>query len=122
MRKLLLVGLLLGACLSVAPAAAFAPPARLQVSATEFDFALSRQSIKSGRALIELANFGEDAHNLRLKRNGGTKVYGTRTVSAEGTAVLSATLVPGRYKLWCSIADHRALGMEATLVVRPRQP
>jgi plastocyanin len=120
MRKLLLLGLSLGACVSIAPAAALAPPARVQVSATEFDFALSRQSIKPGRALIELANFGEDAHNLRLKRIGGTKVYGTRTVNAEGTALLSTKLIPGRYHLWCSIADHRARGMEATLVVRRR--
>ena len=28
-------------------------------------------------------------------------------------------LVPGRYRLWCTIADHRARGMQAALRVRP---
>jgi plastocyanin len=99
-------------------ALAMAAPARVQVSATEFNFGLSRHSIKAGRALIELANFGEDPHDLRLRRIGGTKVWGTRVVGPEGTATLSAKLPPGRYKLWCSIANHRALGMDATVTVK----
>jgi plastocyanin len=97
---------------------ALAAPARMQVSATEYNFGLSRHTIKAGRALIELANFGEDPHDLRLHRVGGTKVWGTRVVAPEETVTLSAKLPPGRYQLWCSLADHRALGMEATLVVR----
>jgi plastocyanin len=99
-------------------ALAMAAPARVQVSATEFNFGLSRHSIKAGRALIELANYGEDPHNLRLRRVGGKKIWGTRVVEPEGTATLSAKLPAGRYKLWCSIANHRALGMDATLTVK----
>ena len=102
----------------VGVALALVAPARVQVSATEFNFGLSRHSIKTGRALIELANFGEDPHDLRLRRVGGTKIWGTRVVVPEGTATLSAKLRPGRYKLWCSLGDHRALGMEASLLVR----
>ncbi len=90
----------------------------MQGSSTEFDLGLSRHSIKAGRALIELANFGEDPHDLRLRRVGGTKIWGTRVVAPEETATLSAKLPPGRYKLWCSLGDHRALGMEATLTVK----
>jgi plastocyanin len=99
-------------------ALALAAPARVQVSATEYNFGLSRHSIKTGRALIELANFGEDAHDLRLRRVGGTKIWGTRVVVPEATATLSAKLPPGRYRLWCSLGDHRALGMEAMLTVK----
>ncbi len=99
-------------------ALALAAPARMQVSATEFNLGLSRHSIKAGRALIELANFGEDPHDLRLRRVGGTKIWGTRVVAPEETATLSAKLPPGHYKLWCSLGDHRALGMEATLTVK----
>ena len=29
-----------------------------------------------------------------------------------------AKLLPGKYRLWCSIADHRARGMQAVLIVR----
>jgi plastocyanin len=99
-------------------ALALAAPARMQVSATEYNFGLSRHTIKAGRALIELANFGEDPHDLRLRRIGGTKIWGTRVVPSEDTATLSAKLLPGRYKLWCSLGDHRALGMEASLTVK----
>ena len=30
---------------------------------------------------------------------------------------LALKLVPGRYQLWCSIANHRRLGMQAVLIV-----
>jgi plastocyanin len=102
----------------VGVALALAAPARMQVSATEYNFGLSRHSIKAGRALIELANFGEDPHDLRLRRVGGKKIWGTRVVAPEATATITAKLPPGRYKLWCSLGDHRALGMEASLTVR----
>jgi plastocyanin len=102
----------------VGVALSLAAPARMQVAATEYNFGLSRHTIKAGRALIELANYGEDPHDLRLRRVGGTKIWGTRVVTPEGTATLSAKLPPGRYKLWCSIANHRALGMYATLTVK----
>jgi plastocyanin len=107
-----MIGALVGVVL------ALAAPARMQVSATEFNFGLSRHTIKAGRALIELANFGEDPHDLRLRRVGGKKIWGTRVVAPEDTVTLSAKLPAGRYKLWCSLGDHRALGMEATLTVR----
>ena len=101
-----------------APAGAIAPPARVQVAATEFDFALSRASIKSGRAFVELANYGEDPHDLRMQRVGGTRVYALGVVAPGDSRVLSARLLPGRFRLWCSIADHRARGMRATLIVK----
>jgi hypothetical protein len=117
-RRLALRGAVAAAFMAGGPAAALAPPARMQVAATEFNFGLSRHTIRDGRALIELANYGEDPHDLRLRRIGGTKIWTTRIVAPEDTAVLSAKLPPGRYRLWCSIADHRARGMSAILTVR----
>jgi plastocyanin len=96
------------------------PPARVQVVAREFSFALSRRTIKAGTAIIELANFGEDAHDLRLQRIGGTRIYGWPVAQSGGVEDRTLTLVPGRYRLWCSLANHRALGMVATLVVLKR--
>jgi len=85
--------------------------------AREFSFALSRTTIKSGVAIIELANFGEDAHDLRLQRVGGTKIYGWPVAQSGGIEDRTLALRPGRYRLWCSLANHRALGMVATLLV-----
>ncbi len=33
-------------------------------------------------------------------------------------ARLRLKLLKGRYQLWCSLADHRARGMHATLLVK----
>jgi len=98
-------------------AAASPAPARVQVSATEFAFALSRTKIKAGPAIVQLANFGEDEHDLRMRRAGGTRTYAIRGVLPGEATNLRATLRPGRFTLWCSIADHRKRGMEATLRV-----
>jgi hypothetical protein len=106
----------------VACAAALAsprPPARLQVAATEFSFTLSRLRLPAGPAIVQLANFGEDAHDLRLRRVGGSRVYGIATTAAGEDRNLAVKLLPGRYVLWCSLADHRRRGMQATLVVVP---
>ena len=95
-----------------------ATPARVQVGADEFSYSLSRQSIKAGPAIVQLVNYGEDEHDLRLRRTGGTRTYRIGKVRPGGFAELEARFLPGRFTLWCSLADHRKRGMNATLVVR----
>jgi hypothetical protein len=100
-------------------------PARLMVSATEYSLMLSRQSIGSGPALIEFLNRGEDPHDLRLRRIASGGVSARRTFAIPETragelAELEVRLPAGRYRLWCSIPGHRALGMRATLRVKRR--
>jgi plastocyanin len=94
------------------------PPARVQVVAHEFSFVLSRQTIKAGWATIELRNAGEDAHDLRMRRVGGTRVYAWPVTQAGAVVDETYKLLPGRYVLYCSVANHRALGMQAALTVR----
>ena len=98
--------------------AATPPPARVQVVAQEFRFALSRRTIEAGHAIIELRNAGEDAHDLLLQRVGGHKVWAWPVTPAGGVVDKELTLPPGTYRLWCGVANHRALGMRATLVVK----
>jgi plastocyanin len=92
--------------------------ARVQVVAREFSFQLSRTHLRPGSTTIELANFGQDAHDLRFQRIGATHIAGTPVVQAGRRAELTVRLRPGRYRFWCSLGDHRARGMSATLVVR----
>jgi plastocyanin len=94
------------------------PPARVQVVAREFGYALSRLTIKAGWAIIELRNSGEDAHDLRLRRVGGTRVYSLPVTQSGQTVDREFKLLPGTYRIYCGMANHRALGMQATLVVR----
>jgi hypothetical protein len=102
-------------------ALALVSPARVQVGAEEFGYALSRRSIPAGPAIVELANFGEDEHDLRLRRVGGTRTYAIGKVRPGKVGELEARFLPGRFTLWCSLADHRARGMSAALVVRQRR-
>ena len=95
-----------------------AAPARIQVGADEFSYSLSRQSIKAGPAIVQLVNYGEDEHDLRLRRAGGTRIYRIGKVRPGGLGELEARFLPGRFTLWCSLADHRKRGMSAILVVR----
>ena len=98
--------------------AASPPPARVQVVAQEFRYSLSRQTIRAGWAVIELRNVGEDAHDLRLRRVGGSRVYAWPVAQPGDVVDRSVKLLPGRYRLYCGVANHRTLGMQATLVVR----
>ena len=96
-------------------------PARVQVSAKEFFFALSRRTVVAGPAIVELVNFGEDPHDLRMERMGGGKLWKTPLVLPGAYYDLNVTLVTGRYRLWCSVANHRQLGMETVLTVVRRR-
>ena len=109
----MIVAVVAAVTLAAAPA-----PARLQVSAEEFRYALSRQALVAGPAIVELVNFGEDVHDLRLRRVGGTRTYRIGRVRPGRVGELEARLRPGRFTLWCSVADHRGRGMVARLVVR----
>jgi uncharacterized cupredoxin-like copper-binding protein len=90
----------------------------VQVVAQEFRYSLSRQTIRAGWAIVELRNLGEDAHDLRMQRVGGARVYAWPEVQPGGVDDEQFKLLPGTYRLWCGVANHRELGMTATLVVR----
>ena len=138
--------------------------------------ALARSRSRRARRSSQLVNYGEDEHDLRLRRVGGTRTYrigtgrsrprrrardalpprplpasGARspttapaderdaarqevldplkkkknhrtyrvgTVAPGRVSELEARFLPGRFRLWCGIADHRARGMRATLLVK----
>lgn len=113
---LLLTAAALGAV--AAPMLGARGPSRVQVTALEFEYRLSRLSVRQGPALIELVNYGEDEHDLMVQRVGGTKRWRVAKILPGERATLSLRLRPGRYRLWCAVADHRSRGMRATLRVR----
>jgi len=97
------------------------PPARVQVVAQEFHYSLSRTKVRAGRVIVELVNNGQDTHDLDLQRMGSTHLIRFPTVQPGQVVDREVKLVPGRYMLWCTIANHRMLGMHAMLrVVKPK--
>ena len=93
-------------------------PARLFVSAKEWSLVLSRQSLQAGDARIQLYDAGEDAHDLRLRRAGGTRSLAIAVTQPGRVTELRAVLRPGRWRVWCALPEHAKRGMVATLVVR----
>ena len=93
------------------------PPARVQVVAQEFSYSLSRTKVRAGQVIIELVNHGQDTHDLDLRRVGGTKIFQFPSVQPGQFVDRQLKLVPGKYRLWCAIADHNERGMHATLRV-----
>ena len=112
--------LVLVASAGTLPAQAAAPLGRVQVVAVEFHYRLSRVRVPAGQVRIELANFGQDEHNLTVRKVGTTKVV-TMPVALPGTReTATLRLKPGLYVLKCTMANHAMLGMKARLRVRPR--
>jgi hypothetical protein len=96
-------------------------PSRLLVTGDEYSLVLSRLSVRRGPALIQFLNRGEDPHDLRLRRVGSAApTLSVPEVGPGGLVELDARLRTGRYRLWCSLPGHRALGMRAVLRVRRR--
>ena len=115
MRRITLLALFLA--LATADAAA-AAPARLLVEGREYNLTLSRAVVRHGRAIIQLANRGQDPHDLAFVRAGGGRRHRIGKTLPGELGTWQGRLRPGRYKLFCTIEGHRALGMRAVLRVR----
>jgi hypothetical protein len=123
MRRVVFVALALAAVAAAPAGGSRWQPARIQVVANEFDLSQSRYTLPAGRAVIELVNSGEDEHDLALRRRApGARTIHISSTPPGGVAHVQTNLAPGRYLLWCTLANHRVQGMQARLtvvVVRP---
>jgi uncharacterized cupredoxin-like copper-binding protein len=119
-RRLALLVAVVVASVSALPASAGTNELSFaQVVEKEFTLTLSRPSVRTGKVSLELVNFGMDAHNLVIKSaKPGSKAITFKQLDPNGRTDRTLRLTPGRYSLWCSIADHRRRGMHATLLVR----
>jgi Multicopper oxidase len=104
--------------LVASPTVAAMPSTAVGVGLREFRVALYRSTARAGDVRLNLRNYGEDVHDLAVRRDGRT--YGrTAPVPSGGLAVLRVRLRrPGRYTVLCLVADHARRGMRATLRVR----
>ena len=55
---------------------------------------------------------------VQLRKFGGKRTYSFPLASPGARVTKTLKLPPGRYRLWCSVADHRQLGMRTILRVR----
>jgi hypothetical protein len=97
------------------------PPTAVGVGEREWRISLYRSKVPTGRVKFNVRNFGEDGHDLAVRTAEG-RVLGTLPELRPGrTGTLTLRLrKPGRYRLFCSLEGHEALGMRAVLRVKKR--
>jgi plastocyanin len=89
-----------------------------QIAATEADFSISLDStdLAAGDYEIEVVNDGGATHDLVVERDG-QDVAKSQTIAPGATGSVTVSLEPGEYVFYCSIGNHRAMGMEVTVNV-----
>ena len=101
----------------VAQARRAAPTTAVGVGAREYRFALYRASVPPGMVHFNLANRGEDGHDLVVLDRSGRQLARLGEVRPGHEASLSVRLAPGTYKLRCDLSDHAHRGMHTTIRV-----
>ncbi|HKG38833.1 MAG TPA: cupredoxin domain-containing protein [Conexibacter sp.] len=114
-----LAALLLAAVFAARPADArrSLPTTSVGVGAREYRLTAYRTSVPRGTVRFNLANYGEDRHDLVVRTRGGRELARTAEVRAGKRATLQVRLGPGTYRLICDLADHEVRGMHTTLRV-----
>ncbi len=103
---------------TLVPASASPAPSYVQITEKEFAITLSRLTVHQGSAIVGVLNAGMDNHDLVIQANAkGSKPIQFAQLSPGSHVSKTIKLAPGHYTLWCSIADHRKLGMVAPLTV-----
>jgi plastocyanin len=97
-----------------------APPSvpHVQVIAVEYHYTLSRTTVPAGKVALQFVNNGQDEHNLNvLSGEGELETSFPKTVS-HGVRETTVNLRKGSFTLFCSLPEHEAKGMHATLTVQ----
>ncbi len=88
------------------------------ITATEGDFfiELNDDSLTAGSYEIEVVNEGDATHDLVVERDG-EDVAASDQIGPGESSTFEVDLEPGEYVFYCSVANHRAMGMEVTVTV-----
>lgn len=90
----------------------------VQVTGTEFRLNLSKRVVKPGSLRVEFVNFGEDDHDLAITRKGSSYTRTMRELMPKEREVQTFNVRRGSYIFWCTLSNHKSLGMRAVLKVR----
>jgi plastocyanin len=88
------------------------------ITATEKDFSidLDNTTVAAGNYTITVANDGRATHDLVVEKDG-KDVAKSGSISPGGSGTVTVSLQPGDYVFYCSVGNHRAMGMEVSVTV-----
>jgi len=105
---------------SSAPAAGPSTPVEpgpFGVTAVDYSLQLEGETLRAGSYEVEFSNDGSSLHNLVVARDGQPVAQTDGEVSPGSSDTFTVQLDPGRYVFFCSVANHRSMGMEVTVEV-----
>ena len=88
----------------------------VDVTATDFKFALPMTHLTPGTYTFVEKNAGQTTHAMEID-GPGVSDQKSSTVEPGGTTSLTVTLQKGTYEFYCPVDAHRAMGMQTTLTV-----
>jgi plastocyanin len=88
------------------------------LTATEQDFSISlnEDHLTAGSYTITVVNKGSSTHDLAIEEDGTTKAK-SDTIGPGASTTLTVDLDAGKYVFYCSVGNHRAMGMAKTVSV-----
>ena len=116
--RLLLVALVAtSAWLAIGAGSVATTTAYVGVSETEWRITLGRARAPHGRIAFTITNYGQDDHNVAIRRNGVQYATTGRIPSGERRTLAVTLTRPGIYNVVCTLPGHRRLGMITQLTV-----
>ena len=85
-------------------------------TATDFAIALDTDQLSAGEYTFEVVNDGSASHDLVVEQDG-EDVAASDVIPPGETTSVTVTLEPGEYVFYCSVGNHREMGMELTVQV-----
>jgi plastocyanin len=100
------------------PPVVTASAAGTKVTATEVEYSitLSATAFTPGVYTFVVENHGTMSHDLTIA-GPGVAQQASPTVQPGGSGQVTVTLQTGTYELWCSIDNHKAMGMDLKIQV-----
>jgi uncharacterized cupredoxin-like copper-binding protein len=94
-------------------------PSGTVLQATEVDFAieLPERQLTAGSYTIEVANKGTASHDLVVEDASGMEVAASELIPPGQSGAVEVTLQSGEYVFYCSVGNHRDMGMEVSVTV-----
>ena len=96
--------------------AAAAPGTAMTVTESEFTITLPSKTLTAGTYTFNVTNKGKFAHNLTVD-GAGVQDKATTTLAPGSTGDVTVTLQKGSYEFYCSVDNHKEMGMDVTVQV-----
>ncbi len=88
----------------------------VQVTSVDFGYELALSVCRAGENTIPLTTGGDGPHDLVGEREG-LEMGASDAIDPGQSTTLTVALEPGEYVFYCSIGNHRSMGMEVTVEV-----